>query len=212
MQSYKIYINDTPLLLTNAEEGFKKMPGTKKNIVAPYLGKAHSLLQYIDMLEKSDNFESVTIFFNDLKQLKKDFFSLFNKISAAGGVVFNPAGQVLLIYRRGSWDLPKGKIDPGETKKAAAVREVQEETGIVNIELGQKIAKTFHTFIRKGVRCIKPTHWYLMHTKEMELSPQAEEDILEAKWSDLDLFLREERVVYPNIVDILTQTKAILEA
>lgn len=186
------------------------MPGNKKNVVAPYLGKAHGLLPYVDMLEKSDHFESVTIFYNNVKQLKKDFFSLFTKISAAGGVVFNSKDEVLLIYRRGSWDLPKGKIDPGEKKKEAAVREVQEETGVQHIQLGQKIGKTYHTFLKKGVRCIKPTHWYLMHTKDETLLPQAEEDILEAKWADLNQFLVAEKVVYPNILDILHQTKAIL--
>lgn len=210
MQSYKIYINDTPLILMNAEDGFKKMPGNKSNIVAPYLGRPHSLLNYIDMLEKADHFESVIIFHNDVKQLKKDFFSLFSKIVAAGGVVFNPQGEVLLIYRRGSWDLPKGKLDPGEKNREAAVREVQEETGIKQIQLDKKVGKTYHTFLKKGVRVLKPTHWYLMFTEDMELTPQEEEDILEAKWVNLDRFLQEEKVVYPNILDILKQTKLLL--
>ena len=57
-------------------------------------------------------------------------------IEAAGGLVFNEKNELLMIFRRGFWDLPKGKVDEGETLEQCAVREVQEETGLQNIMLG----------------------------------------------------------------------------
>ena len=71
------------------------------------------------------------------------------QLIAAGGLVTNPNGEILWIFRRGFWDLPKGKLDEGETIQSCAVREVQEETGLINIQLHQMIGFTNHTYFDK---------------------------------------------------------------
>lgn len=202
---YKVYINETPIYLISTKKlQEKQIVADEYNLVARYAGKSKFLLQYIDMLEKTNRFRSVTIHSSDKKALKKDFESLFNVISAAGGLVFNETEQALLIYRRGHWDLPKGKIDRGESKQEAAIREVEEETGIKNIQLLDAICKTRHFYRnKKGGRCIKKTYWYEMRAPNQGLIPQSEEDIEKAIWAELNTFFDEKIKTYKNIVDVI---------
>ena len=109
------------------------------------------------------------------------------RIIAAGGLVFNDQNELLMIYRRGFWDLPKGKLDPGESIEACAIREVEEETGLKEIELGKFISITLHEYFDPYLKeeVIKESHWYHMKVKgEPSLIPQAEEDITQIKWVD----------------------------
>ena len=104
---------------------------------------------------------------------------------AAGGVVVNPNNEILWIFRRGFWDLPKGKLDPNETIEACAIREVMEETGISHLVLGKRILTTTHqyydTFLNKEVE--KTTYWYAMTTDLIQDGkPQSEEDIEAIAW------------------------------
>lgn len=119
---------------------------------------------------------------NDLEKLKKSFFKHFNIIKAAGGVVINKKSELLMIFRRGKWDLPKGKLDKGETLEECAVREVKEETGISEIDLGKLITVTYHTYTEFGKHNLKESHWYAMKTSDVKLVPQSEEDITEIVW------------------------------
>ncbi|MEZ4950086.1 MAG: NUDIX domain-containing protein [Saprospiraceae bacterium] len=109
------------------------------------------------------------------------------------------------MYRRGFWDLPKGKIDKGETPEQAAVREVAEETGLENVDLRDLIGFTWHTYKTPKNRILKKTWWYKMTTQQTELTLQTEEDIEDAKWSGLDEFLNSKPKIYNSIVDILQQ-------
>lgn len=201
---YKIYINETPLFLVNTSD-LAAIPSFAGEILkARYPGKPKFLLHYIDMLEKSRRFAAVILHAPKEKQIYRDLKTLLMLERAAGGMVYNADEEILMIFRRGSWDLPKGKIDPGEGKKEAAIREVQEETGIQDINLGPKIGVTYHTFRKKsGKRVLKKTFWYLMKTEDVELTPQTEEDIELATWISLADFHREKRVVYKNILDVL---------
>ncbi|TAE10870.1 MAG: NUDIX domain-containing protein [Bacteroidetes bacterium] len=108
-------------------------------------------------------------------------------LEAAGGVVTNEAGEVLWIFRRGFWDLPKGKLDAGETLEQCALREVQEETGVAPLTIQKKIGTTTHryfdTYLQQEVD--KITHWYAMHcTGSPALIPQTEEDITDIIWAN----------------------------
>jgi len=188
---YKIYINETPLFLIQNDELVTDSLDLTKNLLIRYNGKPRSLMNPIDMLEKTQRLESITVYHHDVAQLKKDFESLYKILEAGGGVVVNQNEEILTMYRRGSWDLPKGKIDKGETKKAAAIREVQEETGLNVIELGDFLLETNHTYKnRKGKRVIKRTYWYKMSTKETLLEPQIEEDIELCEWMSVADFLQ----------------------
>lgn len=200
---YKIYINNTPLFLISKEELPQRPNPDADNLVARYPGKAKFLLHYVDMLEKTDRFDSVTLYSEDLNKLWEDFRGHFKILEAAGGLVFND-DELLWIFRRGSWDLPKGKIDEGETIEEAALREVKEETGLENLRPERFFNTTYHTYRGKSnERILKPTHWYIMHTDQRELKPEHEEDIEFAEWMTIPEFLKKEREVFGNILDLV---------
>ena len=116
----------------------------------------------------------------------------------------NENNEILFIFRKGSWDLPKGKIDLGETKKEAAIREVMEETGVTNLELISKLGKTLHLFRTKSYkRAIKKSIWYNMTAQKQLLTPQIDEDIEIATWMTKEEFLSEPRKVYRSILEVI---------
>src|SRR5215218_6550882 len=105
------------------------------------------------------------------------------KIIAAGGIVENENGEILFQFRRGVWDLPKGKLDDGESLEECAVREVEEETGLKKVELEEFLLATYHTYHENGKQVLKESHWYKMRADgRQELTPQTSEDISEVKW------------------------------
>lgn len=206
---YKIYINDIPFILSADLSLAQQVPGDKTQIVARYNGSPKIFLNYADMLEKGRQLDSITIFSEDLEQLWIDFCSNFKLIEAAGGCVFNAQDELLVIYRRGSWDLPKGKIDPGETPEQAAVREVEEETGIGEISLGNFLGHTYHTYRDpKERRILKRTYWYRMQTPQSNLTPQTEEDIEIAEWVLPGPFLDQPKLeIYRSIKEVIEKVK-----
>jgi 8-oxo-dGTP pyrophosphatase MutT (NUDIX family) len=109
-------------------------------------------------------------------------------IIAGGGIVTNELGELLMIFRRGKWDLPKGKLDEGESIEDCAIREVEEETGVKNLKLGAKLLVTEHEYFDKWVDAdvIKETHWFRMFVSGVPaLVPQTEEDITEIEWTPI---------------------------
>lgn len=123
---------------------------------------------------------------------------------AAGGLVKNENGEILLIYRKQHWDLPKGKVDDDESIEDCAVREVEEETGLKNVQLGALIDTTLHQYEEKGQLVTKKTAWYHMKASSSDkLVPQTEEDIQEIRWvspSELGPYMEN---TYSNIILIL---------
>jgi 8-oxo-dGTP pyrophosphatase MutT (NUDIX family) len=130
--------------------------------------------------------------------------SHFTEINAAGGIVENPDGEYLFIFRNGVWDLPKGKQEDGEEISVTAVREVEEECGVRNIELGNLLCITWHTYHRDGKFYLKHTYWYKMSdpVKE-ELKPQLEEDITSAVWVKKDDVMECLKNTYPSIKEVI---------
>lgn len=125
-------------------------------------------------------------------------------ITAAGGLVQNNEGAFLLIYRRGFWDLPKGKLDLGESIPECAVREVQEETGLQTLDLGPFLCMTTHAYfdpwLQKDV--VKETHWYKMNASASipeKLIPQSEEDIEKIEWVPKERLPQYLLQTYPTI-------------
>lgn len=128
------------------------------------------------------------VFFEDEFKMIDDPRSLpgYRNITAAGGVVVNEDQQVLMIFRRGKWDLPKGKLEDGESPELCAEREVMEETGLGKIERERFLITTYHTYEEKRKNILKETHWYLFRSPgHQQTTPQTEEDILEARWVSL---------------------------
>ncbi|NBY24741.1 MAG: NUDIX domain-containing protein [Chitinophagaceae bacterium] len=128
-------------------------------------------------------------------------------IQAGGGVIQNEKNQVLLIYRRNKWDLPKGKLDPGETLEECAIREVKEETGLQSVQLKKKLIVTQHTYAQDSNQYVKETHWYHMTASMKEnnvLVPQIEEDIEKIEWVDIDSLSPYLEESYPTIRQVLS--------
>jgi len=127
-------------------------------------------------------------------------------IIAAGGLVYNEKDELLMIFRRGKWDLPKGKLDDGETIEDCAIREVMEETGLTTVIRGNLIGITYHQYFDQWLKedVIKESHWYRMEAPgNQQLIPQTEEDIEIIKWvseKELDEYLENS---YDNIVEIV---------
>lgn len=140
----------------------------------------------------------------DLETLKRQFFKKFEVHVAGGGLVINENGEMLMIFRRGAWDLPKGHLDKGETIEECAVREVQEETGLNNVALGKFLITTYHSYEQGTHHIMKESHWFLMKSSLAEkLVPQTDEDIEKIEW------VKEERLhqflpkTYPSIRNVL---------
>lgn len=127
-------------------------------------------------------------------------------IVAAGGLVWNEKNELLMIFRRGKWDLPKGKLDDNETIETCAIREVKEETGLKNIELENFIGKTTHQYfdIYRKEEVLKESHWYAMKTSSNEtLIAQTEEDITAIGWFTNEMVIQNLTNSFNNIIEIL---------
>ncbi|PCH53601.1 MAG: NUDIX hydrolase [Flavobacteriaceae bacterium] len=166
---YKVFVNDCPILLTDNE-----------NISTKYHKvdfEAVSISEIVENFFKNKN-ESICLICNNLEKSWEIFQSNLKIQKAAGGKVFNSNNEVLFIYRLNKWDLPKGKLEKGESIVECAIREVEEECGISNLKIEKELQTTYHIFERKGNTILKITYWFLMKTNYSgKLRPQLEEDI-----------------------------------
>lgn len=113
-------------------------------------------------------------------------------VRAAGGIVETDEGRRLLILRNGRYDLPKGKVEAGETLRQAALREVQEETGVSPLTAGRLAFKTYHVYNLYGGWHLKQTSWFKMTAEGFEpaTNPQREEGITDCLWVDCEEWRR----------------------
>jgi ADP-ribose pyrophosphatase YjhB (NUDIX family) len=141
------------------------------------------LLNLIKLFEHSSNIPSMLIWNENEKAVWKAFRSCFRIMKAGGGVIINSKDEYLFIKRRGSWDLPKGKLEKFENYEKCAVREVCEECNLKSPELGKRITSTYHTYRLKGKLILKKTVWFEMHVSDAEKpKPQTSEEITEIGW------------------------------
>jgi 8-oxo-dGTP pyrophosphatase MutT (NUDIX family) len=129
-------------------------------------------------------------------------------VYAAGGLVQRPDGKFLFIHRRGWWDLPKGKLDKGETNKMAAIREVKEEVGL-DAKIVYALPNTYHCYTINDRLVIKVTAWYLMITKQSKAILQTEEDIIGSKWVSRAGFKSMKPKLYANLKVLISAVKEI---
>lgn len=166
-------------------------------------GSQSDLLKIPLMFEKNTNIRKLYIPTHSEEGTYKQICSAFTIINAAGGLVTNRRGDYLLIYRNGLWDLPKGKQEPGEDMRITALREVEEECGIKELEIKEMLGVTDHFYRQDNILYLKHTYWYRMsYNQPTDLTPQLEEDIESAAWvakSSLPKFLNN---TYPSIIEV----------
>ena len=199
----KVYFGEKPVFLCDALDDalneYLHHPDTV--FVDDVSGPAiKSLLHEI---VKPDFHAGILLWAGNLAALKKAFWKHFTIVKAGGGRVENEQGDFLLIFRRGKWDLPKGKLDPGETIEQCALREVLEETGL-SASLGDFLLTTYHHYNDYGHSVLKESYWYRMRAAASSvLTPQTTEDIVEIRWvepGDLAGYLPG---AFPSVRDVL---------
>ncbi|MCE3280839.1 MAG: hypothetical protein K0S44_3030 [Bacteroidetes bacterium] len=160
---------------------------------------------YKIFIENKD-IKEICFYHKDVDFLLNAFKSFFKVIEAAGGLVKNQKGEYLFILRNDKWDLPKGKIEKGESVKTAAVREVEEECGVKELEIVKELKTTFHTYTMNDKAVFKPTYWFEMSTADgSPLIPQTEEGITEVKWIAKKDLNQVRENTYDSILDIIKE-------
>ncbi|MEO7924686.1 MAG: NUDIX domain-containing protein [Chitinophagaceae bacterium] len=199
----KIYFNDNPLFLCdNVDETLQPYVHHDDAVFIDELN-SHTVKSMIHEMEQPEVHAGV-FYHADLPALKKAFYKKFTRVIAGGGLVQNEKKDTLLIFRRGKWDLPKGKLDKGETIEECAVREVKEETGLQKVKLGSPLTTTYHTYHEGARFFLKESHWYNMKANGEEmLVPQTEEDIHEIKWVKPGDLPKYRKNAFPSVVDVL---------
>ena len=171
MQMYKVFVNDCPIILTD-----------DKKISTKYKRLIFENVDVLGIVKQMLNLElaGICMVCSDLELCWNVFKNNFKIQKAAGGKVFNSKKEILFIYRFNKWDLPKGKLEKGESIEQCAIREVEEECGISNLMIENELETTYHIFERKEKTIFKITYWFLMTTNYIgTLTPQIEEGIEE---------------------------------
>ncbi len=193
----RIYIKDKPLrikkpedikdqsiysLVLNTDDVLINEKKFKGDVLI--LNATHGIIKTILFIlhhKKPKSLESITLVTDDYDAAVELIKSKFKIIRAAGGVVARDE-KILMIYRFDKWDLPKGKIEKGETSSVGAKREVEEECNI-EVEIVEKICTTWHTYVQGGRDILKKTSWYLMNClDDKKMKPQLSEGIEDVKW------------------------------
>lgn len=202
-QSYKIFINNRPFSIMSDAGDAANVPGT---LVVNY-DSAETLSLMMDLAHSEEKFfRHVIILHNDPSRVLHKIESLTRVIEAAGGAVKNSEGKLLMIHRRGKWDLPKGKIDKGETPEKAAVREVEEECGISGLKITRTLSPTYHTYKEGEQLILKKTYWYEMSTSDSKtLVPQTEEGIAKCEWRNEAGVAEALKDTFHSVVEVVSE-------
>lgn len=199
----KVYFNDKPLFLCDeiCKEIEPFLHHDNAVFIEEFSSPAVNSMIHEMQLEKV---HAGIFLYDDLDKLKQAFWKKFVIIQAGGGLVKNENGEILFMFRRGKWDLPKGKLDPGETIEECALREVSEETGLTGVELKQFLLTTYHTYIENGKHILKESYWYKMiSNSKKNLVPQTEEDIQELRWVKSENLQEVLSNTYPSVREVL---------
>jgi len=199
---YKVYFEDR-IIVIGTETNSENIKNDEK--FTRYKNKK-SFYKALKEFRKDTNIHRLFVQTKKTKKVLKQLKKKFKTINAAGGLVFNGDGYVLMIKKNGVWDLPKGKIEKGEYRPEAAIREVEEECGISGLLIEGKIGRTYHTYIFRKKNMFKTTHWFLMkYNGKQGLIPQTEEDITEVKWKSPEDIKNIIPNTYKSLTDILME-------
>jgi 8-oxo-dGTP pyrophosphatase MutT (NUDIX family) len=190
---YKVFIENKPIIFQfNSEVGKTETVEESWFKIRTYLGSANQEL-IINIKNEAD------------------FWQIFKNhkfIVAAGGMV-RRGSRFLFIKRNDVWDIPKGKLDAGESPEIAAVREIEEECGLIAPIITDYLMQTYHTYHHKGKDVLKLTHWYLLEEgpQKSELKPQLEEGITEIIYLEPSEFFLVLENTYTSIKEVIEALK-----
>ena len=206
----KIYFYNKPLFITN--QITKELEEYLHHEDTVFIDEfnIHSVKAMLHEMEAQQIHAGVFLH-DDVEAVLKSFKKKLVLIKAAGGLVHTEEDELLLIFRRGKWDLPKGKLDNNEDMKACAVREIREETGLAEVEIEKDLLITYHTYHQEGKHILKESHWFLGKAKkQLNLIPEIEEDIEKCEWvpaSQLAPYLEN---THASILDVVKEGLKIL--
>ncbi|WP_109097819.1 NUDIX hydrolase [Aquimarina sp. AU58] len=191
---YKVFVNNTPIILSTKKsiEDYEMIPikeASFPTIIRDILSKEaiHEEAKYHLYHKKED-------------KLIEHLYSKLPVVVAGGGKVYNENKEILFIRRNGKWDLPKGKVEKKEDMETAAMREVEEETGVSGLEITKFLYRSYHIFKRNGEFRLKVTYWFEMKTNyEGELVPQKNEGITKVRWKNTKKAKKALQDSYSNI-------------
>lgn len=200
----KIYFERRCIVICSRDDQALQDP----NAIYFTLGNNFDIHALINMFEYSSSLLKICIPTDDVEATYRKICGEFYEVNAAGGLVSNRRGDFLLISRNGLWDLPKGHQEAGEDIEICAMREVEEETGVHELELRDLICITDHCYFRNNKWHLKHTWWYdMLYTNPLDLVPQREEDISKAAWvakSSLPAYLTN---TFPSIAEVFREAK-----
>ena len=195
---YKVFYNQKPLFFTSDLN--------KNSDETPLFHIKFSIAESIIKALKSKRVTGVYLYHSDEVKLQNHFLKKFPCVEAGGGLVAHSNGSYLFIYRNDKWDLPKGKVEKREVIIDAAVREVMEETGVMDLVVKKPMTTTYHVYNANGKYKLKKTYWYLMKTSSnAPLTPQLEENIQSAVWKTKSEFPSLKENAYENIKILLEE-------
>lgn len=193
----RIYFTDKTLILTDSPQ-----------CRAEYYRLSSSEFSRAKIVKIFETFNTIEVATDSVEQLFEQMLREFKFVEAAGGLVENERGEYLMMYRRGRWDLPKGHIEPYESSEICALREVEEETGLKELEIAHFLCNTYHAYAVYGVWELKQTAWYAMRgASARPLVPQREEGIERVCWCSKAEVEENLRHSFPTIGDVFSYKK-----
>jgi 8-oxo-dGTP pyrophosphatase MutT (NUDIX family) len=204
----RIYFGDKPLFLSEEkEEELKPFLEDKKTVIIKDL-KRDELRSVIAKMQETGTGAGVIL--SKMPDAFEAVIKEFTLIQASGGLVYDN-NQILMIFRRGKWDLPKGKLDEGEDLVQCALREVQEETGLIRLGYEQTLCTTYHTYYEGGKHILKESFWHIIKGDNSEsLVPQTNEDIEKCEWVDKDKLAAYLDNAPASVIDVMKQGLKVL--
>lgn len=195
---YKIYLYDNVVIITTDGSAFGG---------GELVRVAHEpeIIERTKLLQKLRKTKQLVLISPDPQAVYAELVSQFRVIEASGGLAVNRRGEVLMIFRLGKWDLPKGKVEPGEDIRECALRETAEECGVNGLSIVRELEASAHIYSIGDEFVLKHTRWFEMSCGFTGVpTPQTEEDITKAEWVSQEHIAGRLANSYPAVVELIT--------